>query len=317
MQQIFKSGNTFRAGVLLALGTALISGVSVHLNKFGVTAVPDAVLFTTMKNTVVGVALVAVLLFVLRQREAAQKISALTRREWFKLGVIAVIGGSVPFLLFFTGLKLASAPSAALIHKTLFVWVAFLAVPLLGERLSKWVVAGLGILLIGQLFSNLPKAWGWGAGETLIFVATLLWAGETILVKRVLPNVPVALAASARMAGGAVVMWAFLAVTNQVGNVLALGANQWLWIGITSVFLFGYVTTWYAALKFAPATVVTSVLTVGAVITVGLVGALEAKWIEPLPALGLIFTVIGAALVAGLWMKRAHATTLHTQGTQA
>lgn len=310
MKNFFDSHNAFRAGVLLALGTALISGVSVYLNKFAVTAVPDAVLFTTMKNTVVGGALLVALFFALRNRVTAQNVVGLTRRDWLKLGAIAVVGGSVPFLLFFTGLKLASAPSAALIHKTLFIWVALLAAPFLGERLSKWVVAGLGVLLIGQLLSNYPKAWGWGTGENLIVLATMLWAVETILVKRVLPNVPVSLAAAARMAGGAVVMWGYLAFTNQAGNVLALNANQWLWILLTSAFLFGYVATWYAALKFAPATVVTSVLTIGAVITVGITAIVEGKLVEPLPALGLIFIVIGAALVVGLWMERRNRVRL-------
>lgn len=310
MKNFFDSHNAFRAGVLLALATALISGVSVYLNKFAVTAVPDAVLFTTMKNTVVGGALLVALFFALRNRVTAQNVVGLTRRDWLKLGAIAVVGGSVPFLLFFTGLKLASAPSAALIHKTLFIWVALLAAPFLGERLSKWVVAGLGVLLVGQLLSNYPKAWGWGTGENLIVLATMLWAVETILVKRVLPNVPVSLAAAARMAGGAVVMWGYLAFTNQAGNVLALNANQWLWILLTSAFLFGYVATWYAALKFAPATVVTSVLTIGAVITVGITAIVEGKLVEPLPALGLIFIVIGAALVVGLWMERRNRVRL-------
>ena len=93
-------------------------------------------------------------------------------------------------------------------------------------------------------------------------------------------------------------------MTQQAGSVVALTPNQWLWVLVTSVFLFGYVATWYAALKFAPATVVTSVLTLGAVITVGLSALVEGKWIETVPAAGLIFTVIGAALVAGLWMEQ-------------
>lgn len=303
MQKFGDSQNLFRTGVLLALGTALISGVSVYVNKFAVTAVPDAVLFTTLKNTMVGLAFVIVLAAAAFLNRSV-RTNSITRRDWLGLAVVAVIGGSVPFLLFFTGLKLASAPSAALIHKTLFIWVALLAVPFLGERLGKWVIAGLGVLLAGQLLSNFPKAWGWGAGENLIVIATLFWACETILVKRLLPSVPVSLAATARMAGGALVMWSYLAVTNQAGSVVALTPNQWMWVVITSVFLFGYVGTWYAALKFAPATVVTSVLTVGAVITVGVTTVVEGKMLDTLPAAGLLLTVIGAALVAGLWMER-------------
>jgi drug/metabolite transporter (DMT)-like permease len=251
----------------------------------------------------VGAAFLIALVMMLRAKNSLGSAS-MTRRDWLGLAGIAVIGGSVPFLLFFTGLKLASAPSAALIHKTLFIWVATLAVPFLGERLGRWTIVGLGVLLVGQLLSNYPKAWGWGLGENLIIIATLFWACETILVKRLLPNVPVTVAAAARMAGGALVMWGYLVVTNQTGNVLALDATQWLWIAITSLFLFGYVGTWYAALKLAPATVVTSVLTVGAVVTVGLTTALEGKPLELVPALGLILTVTGAAAVAGFWLEQ-------------
>jgi len=301
MDRIYQ--NPLRAGLLLALGTALISGVSVYLNKFAVTAVPDAVMFTTLKNTLVGAAFLIVLALLLR-RQKSLGTSAMSRRDWLGLAVVAVIGGSIPFILFFTGLKLASAPSAALIHKTLFIWVALLAVPFLGERLGKWTIAGLAVLLLGQLLSNYPKAWGWGLGENLIVIATLFWACETILIKRLLPNVPVTLAAAARMAGGAVVMWGYLLLTNQTGNILALNASQWMWIVITSAFLFGYVATWYGALKLAPATVVTSVLTVGAVVTVGLAAVLEGKLVDPLIALGLMFTVGGAAAVAGFWMEQ-------------
>ena len=45
-----------------------------------------------------------------------------------------MIGGSVPFVLFFEGLARAEATQAAFIQKTLVVWVALLAVPLLRER---------------------------------------------------------------------------------------------------------------------------------------------------------------------------------------
>ncbi len=302
MRKIFNLPRNLRTGVLLAFATALISGVSIYVNKFAVSAVPDAVLFTTLKNTLVGIAIITVILVAQSARkETRQAISKLTKRQAVGLIGLAVIGGSIPFALFFTGLKLASAPSAALIQKSLFIWVALLAVPLLHEKLGKWVVAGLAVLLAGQLLSNLPKAWGWGFGENLILIATMLWAFETILAKRLLGALPTALVATARMAGGALVLWLVLIANHQATQVLAMNANQWMWVAITSAFLFGYVMTWYAALKRAPATVVTSVLTIGAVITVGLTAVLEGKGVDLLPGVGLVLTTAGVAFIAGYW----------------
>jgi len=283
----------------LALTTAVVSGVSIYLNKFAVKAVSDVVVFTTLKNTLVGLALIAYLVYTRRQGDF--KVSR--NSAWPLLG-LALIGGSVPFLLFFKGLAVASAPSAALIHKSLFLWVALLAVPLLGEQLGVWTVAGLGVLAAGQLLTGWPKAWGWGQGETLILLATVLWAGETILVKRLLPTLSTMLAAAARMAGGAVVMWSYLLATGNAGGALSLTANQWLWVVLTSILLLAYVTTWYAALKRAPATAVTSALTVGAVITAGLTLALEGKGLNGGQALGLGLMVVGAMLVIGLGLGR-------------
>ena len=58
------------------------------------------------------------------------------RGQWGALAPIGVIGGSVPFVLFFEGLARASSPQAAFLHKTLVLWVALLAVVVLGERLQ-------------------------------------------------------------------------------------------------------------------------------------------------------------------------------------
>jgi drug/metabolite transporter (DMT)-like permease len=68
----------------------------------------------------------------------------LTPAQWLAWIGLGVIGGGVPFLLFFQGLSTASAASASLVQKSLFLWVALLAVPLLKERLGSWQVLGLG-----------------------------------------------------------------------------------------------------------------------------------------------------------------------------
>src|SRR6187401_1180849 len=135
--------NRTSTGVLLAAVTGVISGVSIFVNSYAVKQIADAAVFTTLKNGVAAAFLLLIALAVSRRQE----VQRIDRRSWLTVGVIGLFGGGLAFLLFFTGLAAASAPSAAFIHKTLFVWVALLAVPMLGER--------LGMLQIGAL-SALP-----------------------------------------------------------------------------------------------------------------------------------------------------------------
>ncbi len=282
-----------RTGIGLALGTALISGVSIPVNKVALEAVGSVTTFTATKNALVGVLLLG---FVL-SRLGDLRVGSIDARSRVGLGAIALVGGSIPFLLFFQGLGMADAPSAALIHKTLFLWVAILAIPFLGERIGGWGWLGLGAIAAGQLLLGWPAGWGWGSGEWMILGATLFWSVETILVKRLLPTVPVSVAATARMAGGAVVLWAWLLGTGGLTSLSGVEPTGWAWILTTSVLLLGYVSTWYGALDRAPATVVTSVLALGAVVS-AIMSTAQGVVPSATTALGLAALIGGAAAVA-------------------
>ena len=183
------------------------------------------------------------------------------------------LGGGVAFLLFFSGLAMASAPSAAFIHKTMFLWVALMAGLFLSERLGWAPIAALGLLLLGQVLVLPPLGITWGTGENLIAIATGLWAVEVVLARRVLGRIRSPIVGVARLGVGLIVLVGFLAVTGRIAGIADLDGKAWLWIAITGLFLSGYVGTWLAALRRAPATEVTSILVVGAVIT----GALTAS----------------------------------------
>lgn len=296
---------TIRKGVLWALATALVSGVSVYVNKFGVAQVQEPFIYTTLKNSLVAVGFLAAVGLLGSRKE----LQSFRPRQWLGWIGLGLIGGGVPFLLFFQGLSIASAPSAALIHKTLFLWVAVLAVPLLGERLGWWQIAGLGVLAVSVLLFQAPATWGWGQGETLMLIATLLWAGETILAKKLLSGVSARTAALGRMGVGALVMWLFLAASGRAAPALALTSAQWMWVGITSAFLLAYVWTWYSALKAAPATLVTSVLTLGAAVTVILTILLEGGETTGLQVVAMVLMLLGAAAFARRRPRRAALAT--------
>jgi len=279
-------------GVGLALVTALVSGVSIFVNAYAVSQLPDAAVYTTLKNAVAAAILVGAAALVVRRVE----VRALDRRAWAGLAVVGIVGGSVPFLLFFAGLAEASAPSAAFIHKTLFVWVALLAVPLLGERLGWLQVAALGVLLGGQLLVTPPTGVRWGTGETMIAAATLLWAAEAVLVRRLLAVVPSPVLAGGRLGVGMIVLVGYLVASGRIGVLGGLSAEAWAWVAVTGVLLAGYVGTWYAALRRAPAAIVTSLLVVGAPITAVLQGIASGA-APAAPAVGG-YVLVASAVVA-------------------
>ncbi len=283
--------DTRRVGLGLATATAVISGFAVFLNGMAVKSFADPIVYTTMKNGVAAAILVGLALVVTRGAVGTP------RRALPGLIVLGIVGGSIPFVLFFTGLAEATAPAAAFIHKTLFIWVAVLAVLFLRERIGWLQAAALGILLVAQLLIQTPAGVGFGAGEVLIALATGLWAIEAVVARRLLPGVGTPVAAAARMGIGLVILAAFVTASGRLGAVATMGAEQWMWILITGVVLAGYVATWYAALRRAPASAVTAVLTLGAPITAGLqlVGAGRAP--DPAAVGGYVLVVIAVAAV--------------------
>lgn len=254
-----------RRGINLALLTAIVSGVSVFVNSFGVRRIPDPFVYTTAKNVLVALVIVSFVVIPVKW----QQLRSLTKQEWRRLTILGIVGGSVPFLLFFYGLREASAPSAAFMHKTLFIWVAIMAVPLLGERLGKLQIVAFAALILGYvILIGWPAKWALGHAEIFTLGATLLWAVEAVLAKRFLSGrLSSSIAATGRMGIGGIIMLGFLAVTDRGAILADLNGSQWGWILLTSIFLLAYVLSYYAALKAAPATVVTSVLVLGSVIT--------------------------------------------------
>ncbi len=284
-------------GLLLALGTASISGVAVFLNASAVKAVPDPAVFTTLKNLVAVAILVALAAAVVRPQE----VRGIGRVDRLTLAVIGILGGGVAFLLFFSGLAMASAPSAAFIHKTMVIWVALMAGPFLGERLGLAPILALGVLIAGQALILPPLGISWGIGETLIALATLIWAVEVVLAKRVLGRVRSPIVGVARLGIGLIVLVGYLILTGRVAGIAALDAAGWTWVAVTGLLLAGYVGTWLAALRRAPASEVTSVLVVGAVITAALTAITRGTLPEPVASTGyaLVLMAVGALILIG------------------
>lgn len=303
-------------GIAWALLAAGISGVAVFLNARGVRAAGNPTVYTTAKNLVAAVVLLAVAAVTgwqSRRRTSMPAVSGLSavarhslrrlsRAQVAGLAVIGIIGGSVPFALFFEGLARTSATDAAFVQKTLLVWVALLAVPLLGERLGLAHLGAIALLVAGQVAAAGGLAGlNPGSGEALVLAATLLWSVEVILAKRLLSGsaaVPSLTVGAARMGLGSVVLVTWVATTGQFGALTGLTSSAWAWVLITGAILAAYVGTWFAALARAPAVDVTAVLVAGAIITALLSAITSGATLPASELLGLALVAAGTCLMA-------------------
>ena len=291
---------TRATGVALAFATAVISGVSIWVNGRAVRHFGDATVYTTAKNAVAGALLVTALLAF--GRRSGPPLRDLGRRRALALLTVGVIGGSVPFVLFFEGLARAQATQASFIQKTLVIWVALLAVPLLRERFGIPHAISIALLVLGQawLVGSAGKV-TFGQGEAMILAATLLWAVEVVYVKHLLAALPPQLLAAARMGIGTLILLLWLAVSGRLDDLSALGWTQWRWVLLTGLLLTAYVGTWYAALARAQAIDVTAVLVFGALVTAVLSGTVDGKAVS---AAGIALVAAGSAVMALAALRR-------------
>ncbi len=308
-----------RGGPALALGAAGISGVAVFLNSYGTAAFGkgNAALYTTAKNAVAAVILLCLTVALARHRRDVVVTRPQHPREWLGLAAVAVVGGSVPFVLFFEGLSRVTPSDtvqAAFLQKTLVVWVALLAVPLLRERLGVAHWAAVALLVVGQAtmvnggVGALLHA-SWGGGEWMVLAATLMWSVEVVIVKRLLRTLSPWTVGLTRMAVGSVLRLAWTTRQGGPGRLAHLDPAEWGWVLLTGAILAGYVTTWFAALARAQAVDVTAVLVVGAVVTAALGAAVQGVSLRPQLS-GLAMVVAGALFMAAAMTRRRAGRTV-------
>ncbi|MGP8072515.1 MAG: DMT family transporter [Thermoplasmata archaeon] len=264
----FNSMSTSRLvglGVLLVLGTALISGVSTFVNSYAVAGTNSAA-FVTMRNLTVA-ALIAPVALVVGQRSSVRLRSI----DFGWLALIGLIGGAIPFLLFFQGLELATqaggAATASFVYRTLFLMAAVFGVLFLKEKFSARVTVAAILLLAGNLLLLSIISPLWAPGTTYVFAATALWAAEYTVSKKLLARLPSTTVGFGRMGFGAAFLVGYLGLTSQYGAVTALTGGQWVWVAISAALLTAFVLTWYAGLKQVDLTVATSVLVLGFPVT--------------------------------------------------
>jgi len=298
---------TKQKALLLALSTTVISGFSVFFSSLATKVITNSNILTTAKNILVAL----VLSLFVSSPLIFKKLKELGKKDWLNLVLVGFIGGSIPFLLFFKGLSLTSPVNAGFIHKTLFIWVTFLAIPLLKEKITKIQWFALTILLVGNYFLVGGKTWTFHSADFLILAATFLWAIEFIIAKKLLANLNPIIVSWGRMFFGAIFLTLYLLLTQQAGGLLSLSSTQWLWLVISAAFLLGYVITWYQALQKLPASLVTSVLVIASPITTALNSIFVSHkytWQQGLSSVLLLIAAFVFAYVFNRLHKTAPAT---------
>jgi len=284
-------------GILLVLATAIISGISIFINSFGVKGFDSAV-FTFTKNVVVAVLLFAVIFGISK----FQSLKELTRKQWLQLSAIGLIGGSIPFLLFFKGLQLTTGATSGFIHKTMFIFIVVLAIVFLKEKLTKWLALGALLLLSGTYIFIRPEL-TFSLAHLLILGATLFWAVEQLISKHVLKELSGTMVAFGRMFFGSIFILAYLFITGKAPIITSMSLAQYGWIGITAVFLLLYVLTYYNGLKHVKVTTAAAILTLGAPITLLINALTKGTVISLFQASGMFLLLGGVAIIVFMSQK--------------
>lgn len=292
-------------GHYLVLGTAVVSGFSIFMNKWAVTGL-NPYFFTFAKNIIVALFLFSMIIF-MREFKSLKELKI---KQWLQLMTIGLIGGSIPFLMFFKGLQMASAATAGFIHKTLFIYVAVLAAIFLKEKISKGLFLGAILLLAGN-FLLLKFTWNFsnGTGTLLIFLATLFWAAENVLSKHVLNTLTSRIVAGGRMFFGSLFILIFLSATGHINQITNLSLAHFQWILFTSILLLLYVTTWYEGLRTINVSIATCILALGSVITTILDLAFFQNPVIPTQIIGMILLFLGTILAINSSTNIIKATT--------
>lgn len=303
-----------RIGYLFAVLNAIISGFAIYINSLGVKMFSDSTLYTTLKNAVVGVALLIPFVLFTRQRAEIRRLS---RRQWGWLVLLAIIGGSVPYALFFRGLQLATPVTSSLLNHAQFLIVAMLALVFLGERVGPWVWGALAVLLVGVSFGTNLGAVRWNEGALLVALSTVFFAAGFVLAKHLLAGLSTTTVMAAKMSLGSLFLFAYVGATGHLGAITSLSMTQWLYALATGLILLAFTITAFIALRHATATAATAIPAAAPIITAALV-ALGTGHIKLAPAdgigLGLMLIAVVAIVCLGLRRERQRLAVASPEG---
>ncbi len=292
------------AGLLLVTLTAVVSGVSTFVNTYAVQGTSSDA-FVTVRNLAVAALIVPLVAAATWGRSARSRLS---RSDVGWLALVGLLGGAVPFLLFFHGLALAGRPgatTASFLYRTLFLFAGVFGLVALRERIRWRYLAGAALLLLGSYLLLSLRSPVWTDGTLYVLAATVLWAAEYTVSKRALVRIPSPTLALGRMGFGGVFLAGYLAWTAQWSAVARFSSGEWEWVAISAALLAAFVSTWYAGLRRVELSVATSVLVLGYPVSWLLSVGFGSQPFDLTYAAGAVAVLAGAGSVAGLAYLRA------------
>lgn len=296
-----------RVGYGLAVLNAVVSGVAIYVNSRGVSHFHNAVVYTSLKNGVSGLLLLPLALFPAQRRRYRQ----LRRRDWQWLLLLAVTSGSLPYALYFTGLKMTNAVTGSLGSHLEFVVVAVLAVVFVGERLSRPMWAGLAVLLAGVLLSTSLGLVRFNEGTALIAVSTVLFSVGFVITKHLFQGrLATTVVMTAHLTVGSVFLFVYLAAVGELAPIAHLDSLQWSYVVATGIILLLFTVTAYVAIRLIRVAAVTAIGAGAPIVTIAvdLLVNRPAHVAGEEIGLALTFVAVGAILVIGLRQEGTTAT---------
>ncbi len=278
-------------GTILAVLTAVISGISIPLNKIFVVDMEPAV-FTAVRALIIGLIFLAFAGY-----QSKRSKNPFRKVPWKYLILIGIIGGGLAFLFYFTGLSLTTTSRAAFLHKTLPIYTTVLAFIFLKEKVSRRQSLGLLGMLAGTfllVYGQIDPAQFWTnpqLGDMLVLIATMLWGIENVLAKyAMIKDESNFVVSFARMFIGSLFLFSAVLALGKMDALLALSPQQLGNVLISTGLLFGYVFCYYWSIKLINVSKAAALLLIAPVITL-LIGVYIFG--EPLP----LFQRIGSMLI--------------------
>ncbi len=309
-----------RVGYTFAVLNAIISGFAIYINSIGVKLFQSSTLYTTLKNAVVGLALLMPVFFIQSNREQLRR---LTGKQWGLLGLIALTGGSISYALSFRGLQIATPVTSALVDHTQFLMVGLLAALFLRERFGPAVWLALAILFIGLSLGVQVNQVRLDAGLPYLIGGTALTAIDFVIIKYALRDVATWTVMLFKMAVGALILTALTASTGAFAEVSRLSMIQWGFVMVTGLILLAFTITVILGLRHASATGVTAISAASPIITTLLVVTFQHTPVTSARLLGLGLILVAAIIVATVAQRqemrawRARTAALQSQEVAA